>query len=184
MKPGLFAALTLCLTLTAFAQPSKPSAINFNLVQVNNYAGQEQVVHQVATPGQRVIIDPNNPNAAGAFAHFAAPKATTAQLAPFYRVSVSGETCSLALPWESSAVVVSPSGQDSFLVRTSRTGCPGTEVRPSVSVAFATGRGWSDPPIRFGPLSESTICALGRGQQLEVCVKGDAPPKVRVLSSR
>jgi hypothetical protein len=183
MKPGLVAILLILMCVAANGQQTAPSAINFNLVQVNNYAGQEQVTGQVATPGQRVVIDPNNPNAFGMLTHRQPVSAAKAVLAPTYAVSVSSDLCSMALPWESSTVIVAPSGQDSFLVRSSRTGCPGTEVRPSVSVAFPTGSGWSDPPIRFGPLSENTICALGHGQQLEVSVRGDAAPKVRLLMS-
>ena len=89
MKLGVIITCILVATLPLWAQqstpaPSKPapSAINFNLVQVNNYAGQEQVTEQISTPGQRVVIDPNNPGAAGAFGHTMTAKPGRAVLAP------------------------------------------------------------------------------------------------------
>jgi hypothetical protein len=50
-------------------------------------------------------------------------------------------------------------------------------------VAFSRGSIWSDPPIRFGPLTEQTICPLGNGYQLIVNGRGDHPPLVRIVQA-
>ena len=168
-------ALTLALLtwpLSVWAQPAP--VINFNLVQVNHYHGQERAADSLITPGERVVIDIGSPLASQRFLGGSAPVMVNIE-----RLTAD-DFGGVSIPWESQAVLRTVSGRDSFLVRASRAGCPGTEVRPSVAVAFATGRGWSDPPVRFGPLSERGVCALGRGVQLQVSVTGDGPPVVKL----
>ncbi len=87
------------------------------------------------------------------------------------------------IPWEGSAVLYrrSPERVDSILVRASMTGCPGTEVGPSISVAFSTPWGWSCPPIRFGPLLDNAVCPLDVDVRLEIVKREEAGPVVRIL---
>jgi hypothetical protein len=167
----------------------QPTQINFNLVQVNQYQGQQEATKNIVTPGQRVVIDVNNPQAANYLqsAVNATPVITEQMIQGLFCVPTAFKLergVSVPIAWDCSAVIIAPSGQDSFLVRASKTGCPGTEVRPSVSVAFASGGGWSDPPIRFGPLTSKTVCALGGGQQLEVSQIGASPPSVRLITAQ
>ena len=86
------------------------------------------------------------------------------------------------IPWESSAVLYrgSPEPADSILVHASMTGCPGTEVGPSVSIAFPTPWGWSHPPIRFGPVLDNAVCPLDIDVELEVIKREEAGPVVRI----
>lgn len=179
MKHILFLLAILSATWCAAQLP--PATVNFNLVQVNHYHGQEKVDSAVATPGERIVIDLQNPLLRDNFV--AAAVAGKMNLAPVVVDVISRsitEGSELPLPWESSAILRAVSGADSFLVSSSRTGCPGTEVGPSVAVAFATGSGWSYPPIRFGPLTASTLCPLGKGFLLEVKAQGDRDPVVRL----
>jgi hypothetical protein len=176
---------TLLCWLTVFAlalaSAAQPVSINFNLVQVNHYHGQDSVLAGVSTPGQRVVVDVGNHIAAASFKSEVPRSANTPSVSVQFssaRIQANGQ----AIPWEMSRIMFSASGSDSFLVTSSRTGCPGTEIGPSVSVAFPTGRGWSDPPIRFGPLAAMTVCPLGRGYQLEVSAIGKDPPKVTLQS--
>lgn len=87
------------------------------------------------------------------------------------------------IPWESSVVLYQRNGAkvDSFLVRASNTGRPGTEVGPSVAVSFATPWGWTCPPIRFGPVCSNTICPLGKNVELKILEKQEAGPVVRLV---
>jgi len=179
MKRIMFLLAILSATLCSAQLP--PSTINFNLVQVNHYHGQEKLDSAVATPGERIVIDLQNPLLRESFV--SAAVAGKMNISPMVvdvvsRVGVVGED--VPLPWESSAILRAGAGSDSFRVSSSRTGCPGTEVGPSVAVAFATGGGWSDPPIRFGPLTASTLCPLGKGFLLEVRAQGDRDPVVRL----
>ncbi len=188
MKMKALLSLAMCLLICScgWAQSSN-STINFNLVQVNQYAGQDQATADLQTPGPRVVVDPNSPNAVSILRQMNSQKTGPGVVTrgPLLSIDIKYRSSDFAdIPWESSRVFVATSGQDSFLVRSSMTGCPGTEVRPSVSVAFPSGGGWSFPPIRFGPLTESTICALGHDQQLEVSVVGNQAPRVRLLSMR
>ena len=175
-----FCAVVLFIAATV-ALGQQGTTVNFNLVQVNHYEGQEKVDDSLTTPGKRIVIDLQNPALREKFLGNVVKG--NVDVAP---VVVNVETvhglpgAPLTLPWETSAIVRTPSGLDSFRVSSSRTGCPGTEVRSSVAVAFATPKGWSDPPIRFGPLVDHTICPLGRGYQLEVSVTGDESPVVRL----
>jgi hypothetical protein len=160
---------------------AQPSTVNFNLVQVNHYNGQQAVVDSAKTQVQRITIDVNNPEAYRRMVSEAsAGRINIAPVAISVESSGGGSMDALTLPWESQTVLRSTSGADSFKVTSSRAGCPGTEIRPSVSVAFSTPHGWSDPPIRFGPLNDHTVCPLGKGYQLEVSVKGDNSPSVRL----
>ena len=174
---GFILALSIA-SLCAIAQQTP--TVNFNLVQVNHYHGQEQATGNVVTPGDRVVIDLGNPQAMQQFLTKSSPEINIAPVVVKIERIVPDETGSVSLPWESQTVLRSVSGRDSFLVTSSRAGCPGTEIKPSVSVAFATPRGWSDPPIRFGPLSNQAVCPLGRGYQLDVSVKADGVPAVRL----
>ncbi len=124
---------------------------------------------------KRVVVDPSNPAAASVFR-----SATSSQRSENSETLIR-ENPGVQVPWESHVVLYSESRQDSFLVKSSRRGCPGTEVKPSVSVAFATARGWSDPPIRFGPLASKTTCALGKGVELQVCAIGRDAPFVKLI---
>ena len=174
-------ALTLALlTWPLFAWSQQSPVINFNLVQVNHYHGQERAADSVITPGERVVIDIGSPLASQRFLSGSAPNVDFAPVMVNIERMATDDSGGVRIPWESQAVLKTVSGRDSFLVRASRAGCPGTEVRPSVAVAFATGRGWSDPPVRFGPLSERGLCALGRGVQLQVSVVADGPPVVKL----
>lgn len=131
------------------------------------------------TSSKRVVIDVQNPNAARMLHNASRPNTVSSvtNAAGAYDAGDRG----LQLPWDSNIVLHSSSGEDSFLVSSSRSGCPGTKVRPSVAVAFATSRGWSDPPIRFGPLSLKGICPLGKGMELEVRSVGGSAPYVRLV---
>jgi hypothetical protein len=175
--------ITLTLTLLAWpllARSDPPPVINFNLVQVNHYHGQEKTADSILTPGAHVVIDVGGSLATQKFVAGSAP---VADLAPvtvnIERIAVD-DSGGVTIPWETQTVLRTASGGDSFLVSASRTGCPGTEVRPSVAVAFATPHGWSNPPIRFGPLSQRGLCPLGRGVQLQVSAHGDDPPLVKL----
>lgn len=176
---SVLVVLAVSASLVA-AQPTQ--VINFNLVQVNHYHGQASVTDSVITPGQRIVIDLNRPEAWQRLLNAATPEHLN--LAPVV-VDVSNtdapHDAAVPLPWESAVVLHSVSGADSFRVTSSRAGCPGTEVRPSVAVSFATAGGWSFPPIRFGPLTENSLCPLGRGYQLKVKLKTDAGPDVRLV---
>jgi len=80
------------------------------------------------------------------------------------------------IPWENSVILfLNGESTDSFLVRASLTGCPGTEVGASIAVSFATASGWSYPPIRFGPLNDHSVCPLGQGFQLEIFTENEGP---------
>jgi len=174
-------ALTLALMIgppCVWAQTAP--TVNFNLVQVNHYYGQEQAVDSVITPGERVVIDIGSPLATQRFLTGSSPNIGVAPVVVSIERRTADDSGGVMIPWESRTVLRTVSGRDSFLVTSSRTGCPGTEVRPSVAVAFATGRGWSDPPVRFGPLSERGVCPLGRGVQLQVSVTGDGAPVVKL----
>jgi hypothetical protein len=82
----------------------------------------------------------------------------------------------ILIPWENSAILfLNGESSDSFLVRASLTGCPGTEVGASVAVSFATASGWSYPPIRFGPLNDHSVCPLGQGFELEIFTENEGP---------
>jgi hypothetical protein len=174
-------ACLLVIAATSTAILAQVNSINFNLVQVNHYNGDQKVQDSVKTPGQRVVIDINNPESYRQML-LGSPSGQL-NVAPVV-VNVATVTNSadahgsVALPWESETILRSPSGIDSFKVTSSRAGCPGTEIKPSVSVAFSTPHGWSDPPIRFGPLGNSTMCALGKGYVLDVSVRGDSAPRV------
>jgi hypothetical protein len=91
---------------------------------------------------------------------------------------------SVLIPWENS-VVVHWKGDpaDSFLVNASASGCPGSPANASIGVSFVTQSGWSQSPIRFGPLVDHTICPLGEGFELEVFGGTEEGPRVK-LSSR
>ena len=172
----------LGLVWSVFAQQNP--VVNFNLVQVNQYQGEKASPDtMLLAADHRVVIDMQNPEAMVRF-FGAVPQPRVAPSAPIViDVSVVSKPAEggRTIPWESGDLVRALSGQDSFLVKSSRVGCPGTEVRPSVSVAFSTPHGWSDPPIRFGPLTEHTLCPLGNGYQLEVSCKGDSPPTIRLI---
>ncbi len=182
MKHVIWTAALAALCFQPVLADEPPAPINFNLVQVNNY-NRPAPLDSIPAP-QRVVIDVQNPNAA----HSLVPVAySTADPLPRQVVNVAMSLDpvdrGIALPWESSIMLKTPSGSDSFLVTSSRTGCPGTEVRPSVSVAFSTSHGWSDPPIRFGPLTDKTVCPLGRGVELHVSAVGTASPLVKIHDS-
>ena len=160
-----------------------PAPINFNLVQVNNY-NRPVPADSAAPQGQRVVIDVQNPDAFRTLTpvSYTVPVETK----PLVNMAVSfdaGADRGIQLPWESNMILYTVTGEDSFLVTSSRTGCPGTEVRPSVSVAFSTSHGWSNPPIRFGPLNDKTVCPLGRGVELRVSSVGGGAPYVRITGS-
>lgn len=174
--------LTVLLLMVPLLMAEEPVRVSFNLVQVNHYAGQEQLLSEIVTPGPRVIVDVRNPEAVRRFVDAAQPAVRYSRQTVVVHESIDPSNL-ISLPWESSRVVYSASGLDSFLVSSSRSGCPGTEVRPSVAVAFESGLGWSDPPIRFGPLSENTVCPLGKGYVLAVRLVGDGPPLVGVRES-
>ncbi len=175
--------VALIVTCAQMSLAGDPAPISFNLVQVNNYhrpAAADTVVLQ----GQRVVIDVQNP---GAFRSLTPVSySTPVEKRVVVNVAVSldgGADRGIQLPWESNMILYTATHEDSFLVTSSRTGCPGTEVRPSVSVAFATPHGWSNPPIRFGPLSDQTVCPLGRGVKLYVSSVGGAAPYVKIAGS-
>ncbi|MCC6475426.1 hypothetical protein IT157_00105 [bacterium] len=173
--------LILMTAATCFAQSEPPVNINFNLVQVNTYPSQEQMLAGLTTPGKRVVIDVGTGPAMLQYLAYSAQIPIKVRSAS--ASGITGETDIFSIAWETNRVFVAPSGIDSFLVTSSRTGCPGTEVAPSVSVAFAAKGGWSDPPIRFGPITESTICPLGHGFTLEVQGNGATAPRVKLIES-
>ena len=182
MKSAMM-ALTLILTLGSAAFADEPAPINFNLVQVNNY-NRPAALDTASVPNQRVVIDVQNPDAFRALTPVSySPEEPKPTKVVNMAVSLDPVDRGIFLPWESQIILHTTSGSDSFLVTSSRTGCPGTEVRPSVSVAFSTPRGWSDPPIRFGPLSDKTVCPLGRGVELKVSSVGGAAPYVKIMDS-
>ena len=179
MKTVSIVILLVSLTCALCAQES--NTVNFNLVQVNQYHGQEKVQDSVKTPGQRIVIDLKNPDSFRPFVKESPPgQLKAAPVVVNVAGALSGNPDGTTLPWETGTVLRAVSGADSFKVSSSRTGCPGTEVRPSVSVAFATSHGWSDPPIRFGPLTDRTMCPLGHGFTLEVSASGASPPRVKL----
>jgi hypothetical protein len=178
MKSLLFLSAVLIWSIVGFAD--EPVQVNFNLVQVNHYPGQTQVQENIVTPGKRLVIDMNESSAALAYLSASSSIPIYMRHDNAYR-SQNGAGVGAALGWESSMVLYAPAMQDSFLVTSSRTGCPGTEVGPSVAVAFSNGKKWSNPPIRFGPLTDNTICPLGNGFELEVSGRGSHPPLVRVV---
>jgi len=178
-----FIVLILAVTCVMIGFAKEPVHVNFNLVQVNHYPGQEELQDEVVTPGKRLVIDMNEPNSMFKYLTATSSIPIRMRIDNAYR-SLEGGAVGAALGWGTSAILYAPARQDSFLVTSSRTGCPGTEVAPSVSVAFSNGRQWSDPPIRFGPLTEMTVCPLGNGYQLEVNGRGTLPPLVRVIADR
>ncbi|MBU1983545.1 hypothetical protein KJ815_03935 [bacterium] len=169
------------LAVTGMCCAQQPTTVNFNLVQVNHYHGQEEVDKALITPGERIVIDLQNPLLRGQFLAAAATgQIDLASVIVDVQSIVSEKNGGIAVPWESHMVLRSSSGTDSFRVSSSRIGCPGTEVGPSVAVAFPVGNSWSDPPIRFGPLSANTICPLGKGYQLQVATTSDDTPVIRL----
>ena len=172
--------LSALLILSTFGYADEPVQVNFNLVQVNHYPGQTDVQENVVTPGKRLVIDLNESSAALSYLSATSSIPLYMRFDNAYRTS-NGAGVGAALAWESSMVLYAPAMQDSFLVSSSRIGCPGTEVGPSVAVAFSNGTKWSNPPIRFGPLTDMTVCPLGRGFELEVNGRGSHPPLVRVI---
>jgi hypothetical protein len=173
------AILTLFVVATiAFAET--PPVVNFNLVQVNHYDKPVDHPDTASAPaGARLIIDLQNSKSV--VKYFGKVSAATPAKAAVEDVSDRDLSNTRVIPWETTQLVRSAAGQDSFLIRSSMTGCPGTEVRPSVSVSFPVGSGWSDPPIRFGPLCDRTFCPLGEGYQLEVFRRGNDAPLVRLI---
>ena len=172
--------LIAVLAYLAIGFADEPVQVNFNLVQVNQYPGQENLQDEVVTPGKRLVIDMNQSSAMLQYLSATSSIPIRMRTDNAYRTQNGGAVGS-ALGWETSAILYAPARQDSFLVKSSRTGCPGTEVGPSVAVAFSQGSQWSDP-IRFGPLTEMTVCPLGNGYQLEVNGRGTLPPLVRVIA--
>jgi hypothetical protein len=172
------AAIVTCGALV-FAQ--QPSTVNFNLVQVNRYDGQQAVQDSVNRPVQRITIDVNNPEMYRQLVKESpSGKLNVAPVVVTMETVVGAKADGIPLPWNTQKVLRSATGLDSFRVSSSQAGCPGTEIRPSVSVSFATPRGWSDPPIRFGPLNDHTVCALGKGYELEVSARGANGPSVNL----
>lgn len=171
--------LTLFCT-AAFADENPPMQINFNLVQVNKYDAQEAVLENVQTPGQRIVIDVGNGETMLQYLAAAAKVPVKVRQVTHSGPGSSTEFC--IVDWETHQVIYAPSGADSFKVSASRTGCPGTEVAPSVAVSFASKGGWSDP-IRFGPLTSNTTCALGHGFTLEVAGQGTQPPRIKLVEA-
>ncbi|MCB9368845.1 MAG: hypothetical protein H6507_07055 [Calditrichaeota bacterium] len=178
--------LVVILSAAVFAEENPPVQINFNLVQVNKYPSQDEVLAGVQSPGQRVVIDVGNSETMLQYLAATAkvPIKTRPMIVQTHTASTPGSsTGAMVVDWETHQVFVAPSGTDSFRVSSSRTGCPGTEVAPSVAVAFATRGGWSDPPIRFGPLTANTTCPLGHGFVLEVVGQGTMPPRVKLVET-
>lgn len=171
--------LTLLCT-AAFADENTPVQINFNLVQVNKYDAQEAVLEDIQTPGQRIVIDVGNGETM--LQYLAATAKVPIKVRQVSYSGPGGSTESVLVDWETFRVFTAPSGTDSFKVMSSRTGCPGTEVGPSVAVSFASKGGWSDP-IRFGPLTSNTTCPLGHGFTLEVAGQGTQPPRVKLIEA-
>jgi hypothetical protein len=153
--------------------------VNFNLVQVNNYYNRAAVT-AADSGSQRVVIDLNDPTARAKFTGVGVPMIQVAPVTVRVERSTTALSGGVAVPWETQAIIHAETGIDSFRVSASRSGCPGTEVRPSVAVAFPSRGGWSDPPIRFGPLGERALCPLGKGYQLEVNVSGGGSPIVKL----
>lgn len=176
-------ALMMCF-VAGWCWADPPPAINFNLVQVNHYYTAPQDTGKTPAPAQRVVVDVGAPQMLQQFRQQALnSKINVAPITVEIQSNVTEKNGGHVLPWESHTILKSASGTDSFFVSSSRTGCPGTEVRPSVAVAFRNGGGWSDPPIRFGPLGERTYCPLGKGYGLEVSVVGNSAPIVRLKNS-
>ena len=156
-----------------------PPAVNFNLVQVNNYYRHEPGA-PADSAAQRVVIDLSNPAACAKFTGQGVPSVQGAPVVVRVEHNATALSGGVIVPWETQTVLHSAMGSDSFKVTSSRSGCPGTDVKPSVAVAFPTRGGWSVPPIRFGPLGERALCPLGKGYQLEVSVSGNGSPVVRL----
>lgn len=171
--------LTLLCT-AAFADDNPPVQINFNLVQVNKYPDQENVLANVQAPGQRIVIDIANGETM--LQYLAAVAKVPYKVKQFSYTGPGGETGFCVVDWDTHQIICAPSGADSFRVSSSRIGCPGTEVAPSVAVSFASKNGWSDP-IRFGPLTANTTCPLGHGFTLEVVGQGTQPPRVKLVEA-
>ncbi len=183
MKRLICLLAMLSFVSAVFPQASSPQRV---VIDVGNPAAVERflaAVRPLDAP-RRVTIDLGNPLVAEQFVLATNPAAW-----PDNRVVIdvgrqSQPAPPLAgaqeIPWETQQVLYTLTGQDSFLVRSSRSGCPGTDVKPSVSVAYATKSGWSNPPIRFGPLNESTTCPLGKGYTLDVSALGVNAPRVRL----
>jgi hypothetical protein len=174
--------LTTVILLTGiagFVRAEPPPPVNFNLVQVNNYYN-----HPAAAPAdsnaQRVVIDLSDPAARAKFTGAGVPVMQAAPVMVRVERNATALSGGVLVPWETHTILHAEMGNDSFRVSSSRSGCPGTEVRPSVAVAFPAHGGWSDPPIRFGPLGERALCPLGKGYQLEVSVSGDGSPLVKL----
>lgn len=172
--------LLMLLCTAAFADDNAPVQINFNLVQVNKYAGQEDVLGSIQTPGQRIVIDVGNGETM--LQYLAAAAKVPVKVRQFTTSGPGSSTDAHVVEWETFRVFTAPSGTDSFKVMSSRTGCPGTEVAPSVAVSFASKGGWSDP-IRFGPLTSNTTCPLGHGFTLEVVGQGSQPPRIKLIEA-
>ena len=127
MKPALVMLVELTFALTSPAQ-QQPVNVNFNLVQVNHYHGQDSVTAGVTTPGRRVVIDLRNPLSVNAL-RMSSDRAVdvNTSLVKVTSYSSGNDPATIdALNWESSKVLYSPAGEDSFLVTASRKGCPGT----------------------------------------------------------
>ncbi|MFZ5434540.1 MAG: hypothetical protein ACOZB3_12300, partial [Calditrichota bacterium] len=112
-----FLSVLAVVAITALAFGQQGNTVNFNLVQVNNYTGQEEVEKSVITPGERIVIDLQNPLLRQQFLNGAATGKV--DLAPVVvnieRIpGMSGDP--MPLPWESFTILHSASGQDSFRV--------------------------------------------------------------------
>jgi hypothetical protein len=176
------ACLILLLSTMLIVSAQSPTVVNFNLVQVNRYdksdtTGARECLYITLHP--RVVVDMQNSRSMVEF--FGSVSSGTQRPVVAVTPVAENDAPGSEIPWETGNLIHAAMGQDSFMVRSSRIGCPGTEVRPSVSVAFANGQSWSDPPIRFGPLCERTVCPLGHGYQLEVMCKGNDAPSVRLI---
>lgn len=176
----MFPLILVAIMVSIALAQETPVQINFNLVQVNKYPGQEEVLENVSTPGQRIVIDVNSGETM--LQYLAATSKVPIKVRQVSYSGPGGTTESAVIDWETTRIFTAPSGADSFKVLASRTGCPGTEVAPSVAVAFATKNGWSDP-IRFGPLTSNTTCPLGHGFTLEVVGQGTLPPRVKLIEA-
>lgn len=172
--------LIVLISSLALAEDTPPVQINFNLVQVNKYPGQDEALANVATPGQRIVIDVSSGETM--LQYLAAASKVPIKVRQAVFSGPGGATDMITVDWETHRVFTAPSGADSFKVSSSRVGCPGTEVGPCVAVAFASKGGWSDP-IRFGPLTSNTTCPLGHGFTLEVVGQGTQPPRVKLIEA-
>jgi len=179
---SIFTRALTFLSMLGLAVADEPVQVNFNLVQVNQYPGQSELTGGLVTPGKRLVIDVSEPSSA--LNYIAATSSIPIRMRSDWEYADNPAVSGSALEWETSRIFYAPARRDSFLVAASRTGCPGTEVAPSVSVAFSNGVRWSDPPIRFGPLTEYTVCPLGNGYQLEVNGRGMLSPLIRVIQDR